>query len=105
MEEWLQHLTDFIESRDTMSSEEWKQALADGNYKDDTELEADFKRAEKEVNKRRKKDGLEVEEQEEEEPTFPLVDTPDDQVSVALFDNVRSNCSYLSVLFSWTKKV
>lgn len=83
MEEWLQNLTEFIESRETMSSEEWKKALTDETYKDEADLEADLKKAEKEVNKLRKKDGLEAEEQEEEEePSFPLVDTPDDQVCV-----------------------
>lgn len=82
MEKWLAHLTEVVESRDTVSGEEWDELLAEEGYANDAELEADLKKAEKEVNKRRKKDGLEVEEPEEEEPSFPLIDTPDDQVSM-----------------------
>ena len=84
MEKWLEHLTSLAGAREELNDEDWEDALAAEGYANDAELEADLKKAEKEVNKRRKKDGLEVEEQEEEEPSFPLVDTPDDQVSFPL---------------------
>ena len=80
MEEWLQNLTTLMESKDSMSAEEWKKALSAESYANEAELQKDIQKAEKEVNKRRKKDDGEAEEQEEEEPSFPLVDTPDAEV-------------------------
>ncbi|THH11359.1 hypothetical protein EW145_g709 [Phellinidium pouzarii] len=80
MEEWLQHLTSVLELRDTSSKEEWKKTLSLQNYQNDAELENDIKKAEKEVNKRRKRDSADGDDQEEEEPSFPLLDTPDEEL-------------------------
>ncbi|KAH8120692.1 chromatin remodeling complex subunit [Phellopilus nigrolimitatus] len=80
MEEWLQHLTELLDRRETISGEEWKRALSAESYQNDAELENDVKKAEKEVNKRRKKDAADGDDQEEEEPSFPLLDTPDEEL-------------------------
>lgn len=81
MEERLQSLTSFMESKDSMSAEEWKKALSAENYANEAELQKDIQKAEK-VNKRRGKDDGDVDGQEEEEPSFPLVDTPDADVRI-----------------------
>lgn len=52
MEERLQSLTSFMESKESMSAEEWKKALSAENYANEAELQKDIQKAEK-VNKRR----------------------------------------------------
>ena len=65
MEESLQQLTELLELKDTISEEEWKKRLSAEDYENEAELEADIKKTEKEVNKRRKKEGVEGEDVEE----------------------------------------
>lgn len=80
MEESLQQLTELMEMKQTMTEEEWKKRLNTEDYDNEAELESEIKKAEKEVNKRRKKDAVDGEDIEEEEPSFPLLDTPDEEL-------------------------
>ena len=84
MEESLQQLTELMEMKQTMTEEEWKKRLNTEDYDNEAELESEIKKAEKEVNKRRKKDAVDGEDIEEEEPSFPLLDTPDEEVKIRI---------------------
>ena len=67
-----------------MSKEEWQADLEETGCKDAADLEAEVKRVGNDIAKRRKREGMEVQAdlRNEEEPTFSLIDTPDDQVSL-----------------------
>lgn len=97
MEESLQQLTELLELKDTISEEEWKKRLSAEDYENEAELEADIKKTEKEVNKRRKKEGVEGEDVEEEEPSFPLLDTPDEEVNSELSTFSNDLLTYLTL--------
>ena len=72
-------------------------------FKDEADFDADFKKAEKDLAKHRKKDAVDGEDQEEEEPSFPLLDTPDDQVclTLPLFDSFKM---FVHIIVSLMKK-
>lgn len=58
----------------------FQKLLKTEGFKDEADFDADYKKAEKDLSRHRKKDAVDGDDQEEEEPSFPLIDTPDDQV-------------------------
>ncbi len=62
------------------NKKEAKRLLESDDFDDEAQLDKRIKEMEKSIRKARNKDLGEVENEEEEIPTFPLLDTPDDQL-------------------------
>ncbi|KAF2019687.1 actin-like ATPase domain-containing protein [Aaosphaeria arxii CBS 175.79] len=62
------------------TKKEAKRLLDSNDFDDEGQLEKKIRELEKSIKKARNKDLGEVEEEQQEEPTFPLLDTPDDQL-------------------------
>lgn len=58
----------------------FQKLLKSEGFKDEAVFDADYKKTEKDLSRHRKKDAVDGDDQEEEEPSFPLIDTPDEQV-------------------------
>jgi actin-related protein 5 len=77
----LDALTDLRARRATMSKREWAHALEADGFDDEAALEGTFKKLDAVVKKARRKQAGEVEvEEPEEEPTWPLLDVPDEEL-------------------------
>ncbi|TFK28342.1 chromatin remodeling complex subunit [Coprinopsis marcescibilis] len=72
----LQYLLDLREARSTDSKREWASKLQSEGFDSDTALDDTIKKLELYVKKARKKEAGEADEPMEE-PSFPLIDTPD----------------------------
>ncbi|OCK77034.1 actin-like ATPase domain-containing protein [Lepidopterella palustris CBS 459.81] len=62
------------------TKKEGKRLLESDDFDDESQLDRKIKEMEKSIRKARNKDVGDVEEEAAEEPTFPLLDTPDDQL-------------------------
>lgn len=63
-----------------MTKKEAKRTLESEDFDDESQLDKKVKEMEKSIRKARNKDVGDVEEEEEEPPTYPLLETPDDQL-------------------------
>ncbi|KAF2268045.1 actin-like ATPase domain-containing protein [Lojkania enalia] len=62
------------------TKKEGKRILESNDFDDESQLEKRVRELEKSIKKARNKDVGDVEEEQQEEPTFPLLDVPDDQL-------------------------
>jgi actin-related protein 5 len=80
-EQELQYYKELRERLVDLKPKEHKRLLEAEDFDDESQLEKRIRDLDKSINKARKKDLGEVEEEEQQEPpTFPLVDIPDDQL-------------------------
>lgn len=82
-EEELTYYKDLQQRLEGQTKKETRRLLEDGEMKDEAELAKKIKDLEKSIRKARSKDVGGLEEEEEEPPTFPLLEIPDDQLDEA----------------------
>jgi actin-related protein 5 len=78
----LQHLLELKDRRRTMNKKEWMATLENEGFEDEGQLDATVKKLEVVVKKGKKKAAGEPDDEpvDEEPPSFPLVDVPDDEL-------------------------
>ncbi|KAF2500552.1 putative chromatin remodeling complex subunit [Lophium mytilinum] len=79
-EEELVYYKDLLERVQATTKKEGKRLLESDDFDDESQLDKKVREMEKSIRKTRNKDLGDLEEEVQEEPTFPLVDTPDDQL-------------------------
>ncbi|KAF2244077.1 actin-like ATPase domain-containing protein [Trematosphaeria pertusa] len=79
-EEELEYYQQLHEQLQTVTKKEAKRILESNDFDEETQLEKRVRELEKSIKKARNKDVGDVEEEAQEEPTFPLLDTPDEQL-------------------------
>ena len=82
-EQELEYYKDLQESLVDQTKKEIRRVLDIEDFKDEAHLDRKMKEMEKSIRKSRNKDIGVVEEEEVEEPTFPLLEIPDDQLDEA----------------------
>ncbi|GJE94232.1 actin-like protein Arp5 [Phanerochaete sordida] len=75
----LQYLTNLREKREEESKKEWTNTLREEGFDNDAALDGAIKKLEADVKKGRKKD-TDGDEMQEDAPSFPLVDVPDEEL-------------------------
>lgn len=84
MEKKLNFYKEKMEAQSDTSTEAFTKLATSLGFDDADELRQYMKKLEKDINERRKKNATEGDELEKEEPSFPLVDVPDDEVVTLL---------------------
>jgi len=79
-EEEFEYYQQLQEQLQTTTKKEAKRILESNDFDDENQLEKRVRELEKGIRKARNKDVGDVEEEVVEEPTFPLLETPDDQL-------------------------
>jgi actin-related protein 5 len=79
-EEEFEYYQQLQEQLQTTTKKEAKRILESNDFDDESQLEKRVRELEKGIKKARNKDVGDIEEEVQEEPTFPLLDTPDDQL-------------------------
>ncbi|KAH9913148.1 actin-like ATPase domain-containing protein [Epithele typhae] len=75
----LAHLVSVRERKDEETKREWAETLKEEGFSNDAALDGTIKKLEADLKKARRKDA-DGEEPEDEPPSFPLVDVPDDEL-------------------------
>ncbi|KAJ3556891.1 hypothetical protein NM688_g1772 [Phlebia brevispora] len=75
----LQYLTALRERREEENKKDWAATLKEEGFDNDSALDSTIKKLEADLKRSRKKDN-DGEESEEEPPSFPLLDTPDEEL-------------------------
>ncbi|OCL06116.1 chromatin remodeling complex subunit [Glonium stellatum] len=79
-EQELVYYKDLQQRVQATTKKEGKRLLESDDFDDESQLEKKIKEMEKSIRKARNKDVGDMENEEEEEPTFPLLEVPDDQL-------------------------
>ncbi|KAF2687129.1 actin-like ATPase domain-containing protein [Lentithecium fluviatile CBS 122367] len=79
-EEEYEYYQQLQEQLQTVTKKEAKRILESNDFDDESQLEKRVRELEKGIKKARNKDVGDVEEEAQEEPTFPLLEIPDDQL-------------------------
>lgn len=79
-EEELEYYQQLQEQLANTTKKEGKRILESNDFDDESQLEKKVRELEKSIKKARNKDVGDVEEEQQEEPTFPLLEVPDDQL-------------------------
>ncbi|KAF2814419.1 actin-related protein, ARP5 class [Mytilinidion resinicola] len=79
-EQELAYYKELLERVQATTKKEGKRLLESDDFDDESQLDKKIREMEKSIRKARNKDLGDLEEEVQEEPTFPLVDTPDDQL-------------------------
>lgn len=76
----LQYYQELQEQLQSTTKKESKRILESNDIDDESQLEKRIRELEKSIKKARNKDVGDVEEEQQEEPTFPLLDVPDEEL-------------------------
>ncbi|KAF2473041.1 actin-like ATPase domain-containing protein [Lindgomyces ingoldianus] len=79
-EEELEYYQQLQQQLQTLNKKEGKRLLESNDFDEEIQLDKRVKELEKSIKKARNKDVGDEEEEQNEPPTFPLLDTPDDQL-------------------------